>query len=71
MSARTAGTAAGGGSGGRAGNSGIGRRSEGAFRLGKGLNQVVEALTRKPELHVADIFSVAANDNFFFVVGEA
>src|SRR5438128_2202027 len=60
------------GSGGRAGNnSGIGRRSEGAFRLGKGLNQVVEALTREPELDVTDVFSAAANDDFFFVVREA
>ena len=45
--------------------------AEGAFRPDKGVHQIVEALTRKPELHVADIFSVAANDNFFFVVGEA
>src|SRR5258706_6373960 len=60
------------GSGSRTGNSSrIGRRSERAFRLGKGRNQVVEALTREPELHVADIFSAAANDNFFFVVREA
>src|SRR5258706_1106965 len=47
------------------------RRSEGAFRLGKGRNQVVEALTREPELHVADIFSGAANDNFFFIIRKA
>src|SRR5712692_2866244 len=60
------------GSGGRAGdNSGIRRRSEAAFRPGKGLNQVVEALTRKPELDVADIFSAAANDDFFSVIREA
>src|SRR5437660_4390178 len=50
---------------------GMGRGFESAFRPNKRLYQIVEALTRKPELHVADILSVAANDNFFFVVGEA
>jgi hypothetical protein len=43
---------------------------EGAFRPNKGVNQTIEAFTRKPELHVADIFSAAANDNFSFVVRE-
>src|SRR5258708_3955937 len=51
--------------------SGTRRRSERAFRLGKGRKQVVEAFARELEPHVADIFSAAANDNFFFVVREA
>src|SRR5881398_1631571 len=60
------------GSGGYVGvDRGIGRRSEAAFRPQEGVNQIVEALTREPQLHVADIFSGAANDNFFFVVREA
>src|SRR5713226_2567900 len=64
--------ALGGRNGGCVGNSrGIGGRSERAFCSGQGVNQVVQALTREPELHVADISSAAANDNFFFVVREA
>jgi hypothetical protein len=51
--------------------SGISRWSEGAFRLDKGVNQIVEALTRKPKLHIADIFSAAANNYVFLVVREA
>src|SRR5258707_12082944 len=48
-----------------------GRWSETAFRPDEGADQIIEALSRKPQLHVADIFSAAANDNFSFVVGEA
>src|SRR5258708_1258738 len=50
---------------------GIGRWLEGAFRPDQGVNQTIEALTRKPELDVPDIFPAAANDNFSFVVREA
>src|SRR5438874_11400570 len=60
------------GSGGYVGvDRGIGRRRKGGFRPHKGVDQIVEALTREPQLDVTDIFSGAANDNFFFVVREA
>src|SRR5216684_3064322 len=60
------------GSGGYAGDkTGICRWLEGAFRPDKGVNQAIEALTRKPKLDVPDIFPAAANDNFSFVVREA
>src|SRR4051812_21771615 len=59
------------GNGGSAGDkAGINRWCEGAFRSDKGVDQSVEALTRKPKLHVAGIFSAAANDHFFLVVGQ-
>src|SRR5882724_7399326 len=51
--------------------SGIRRWSEAAFRADEGINQIVEALTRKPELHVADIFSAAIDYYLLLVVGEA
>src|SRR5437879_3920589 len=50
---------------------GISRWFEDAFRPDKGINQTIEALSRKPKLDVSDIFSAAANDNFSFVVREA
>src|SRR6266851_4940907 len=60
------------GSGGYAGDeTGISRWLKGAFRPDQGVNQTIEALTRKPELDVPDIFPAAANDNFSFVVREA
>src|SRR5439155_10190138 len=60
------------GSGSYVGNQrGISRPPGAAFRSDKGVNQIVEALTGKPELHVADIFSAAIDDYFFVVVGDA
>src|SRR5437762_10395931 len=47
------------------------RWPEGVPRPDKGIHQIVEALTRKPELDVTNVFSVAAKDHFFFVVREA
>src|SRR2546423_5495903 len=60
------------GNGGYAGDGGgIGRWSQRAFRPDKGVNQIIQALTREPKLQVTDIFAAAANDDFFLVVREA
>src|SRR6266404_18863 len=60
------------GSGGYVGDGiGIGRWFERAFRADKSVDQIVETLARKPDLHVTNIFSTAANNNLSFVVREA